>query len=113
MSSIHSATNLNLHLYVIDKLFSSAHNFNLNKSFIVEAGVYKGAMTCSLSLAAKMLGTKLIVYDSFEGLPDIKKKENIVKYHHMKKTSLYKIYTFHILQADNFNIKFCFTYIYI
>ena len=90
MSNIHSATNLNLHLYVIDKLFSAAHNFNLNKSFIVEAGVYKGAMTCSLSLAAKMLGTKLIVYDSFEGLPDIKKKENIVKYHHMKKTSLYK-----------------------
>jgi len=90
MSRIPSATNLNLHLYVIDKLFSCAHNFDLNKSYIVEAGVYKGAMTCSLSLAAKMLGTKLIVYDSFEGLPDVKMKENIVNYHHIKNSSFYK-----------------------
>ena len=90
MSHIPSATNLNLHLYVIDKLFSCAHNFDLNKSCIVEAGVYKGAMTCSLSLVAKMLGTKLIVYDSFEGLPDVKMKENIVNYHHIKKSSFYK-----------------------
>ena len=90
MSLIPSATNLNLHLYVIDKLFSCAHNFDLNKSFIVEAGVYKGAMTCSLSIAAKMLGTKLIVYDSFDGLPDVKRRENIVNYYHIKKSSFYK-----------------------
>lgn len=90
MGRIPSATNLNLHLYVIDKLFSCAHNFDLNKSFIVEAGVYKGAMTCSLSIAAKMLGTKLIVYDSFDGLPDVKRKENIVNYYHIKKSSFYK-----------------------
>ena len=36
---------------------------------VVEAGAYKGGSTAKLSLAASLAGRKLIVFDSFEGLP--------------------------------------------
>ena len=36
---------------------------------IVEAGCFKGGSTAKLSIAAKMAGRKLVVFDSFEGLP--------------------------------------------
>ena len=41
------------------------------KGVIVECGSYEGASTCVLSIGAKIVGKKLIVYDSFEGLPDL------------------------------------------
>lgn len=90
MASIPTATNLNLHLYVMDKLFSSSHNFDMNNSVIVEAGAYKGAMSCTLSLAARALGTKLIIYDSFEGLPEIDIDDQVTFYHHIKRKGEYK-----------------------
>ena len=37
---------------------------------IVEAGCFKGGSTAKLSIAAKIAGRKLVVFDSFEGLPD-------------------------------------------
>lgn len=37
---------------------------------IVEAGCYKGGSTSKFSLAAKIVGKKLLVFDSFQGLPD-------------------------------------------
>jgi O-methyltransferase len=37
---------------------------------IVEAGCFKGASTAKFSLAAKSAGRHLVVYDSFEGIPD-------------------------------------------
>jgi O-methyltransferase len=41
-----------------------------NKSGVfVEAGSYKGGSTAKLSLAAKIANRKLVVFDSFEGLP--------------------------------------------
>lgn len=39
------------------------------KGVIVEAGAYKGGSTAKLSIVAKLTGRKLIVFDSFEGLP--------------------------------------------
>lgn len=36
---------------------------------VVECGCYKGASTCALSLACHAIGRRLIVCDSFEGLP--------------------------------------------
>jgi len=36
---------------------------------VVECGTYKGGTAASLSLACKLVGRKLIVCDSFEGLP--------------------------------------------
>lgn len=37
---------------------------------IVEAGCFKGGSTAKLSLAAKLTGRKLLVFDSFAGIPD-------------------------------------------
>lgn len=37
---------------------------------IVEAGCFKGGSTAKLSIAAKIMGRKLVVFDSFAGLPD-------------------------------------------
>lgn len=37
---------------------------------IVEAGCYKGGSTAKLSLVAKLADRDLVVFDSFEGLPD-------------------------------------------
>jgi O-methyltransferase len=39
------------------------------KGCIVEAGCFKGGSTAKLSIAAKLAGRKLVVFDSFEGLP--------------------------------------------
>ena len=36
---------------------------------IVEAGAFKGGSAAKLSLAAKLAGRKLIIFDSFEGIP--------------------------------------------
>lgn len=37
---------------------------------IIEAGCYKGSSTAKFSLAAKLAGRELVVFDSFQGLPD-------------------------------------------
>lgn len=37
---------------------------------LVECGSYKGGSTAKLSKVAELLDTKLVVYDSFEGLPE-------------------------------------------
>lgn len=37
---------------------------------VVEAGCYKGGSTAKLSLAAHRAGRELVVFDSFEGIPD-------------------------------------------
>lgn len=37
---------------------------------VIECGSYKGASTANLSLACALTGRKLLVCDSFEGLPD-------------------------------------------
>lgn len=42
---------------------------------VLEAGCFKGGSTAKLSLATKLIGRKLAVYDSFEGLPDVEDSE--------------------------------------
>lgn len=53
---------------------------------IVECGSYNGGSTCKLSFIAKITNRKLIVCDSFEGLPDVLEnvldKENYFKKGH-------------------------------
>ena len=44
---------------------------------IVEAGCFKGGSTAKFSIAAKMINRKLIVFDSFQGLPE--KEGNFTK----------------------------------
>jgi hypothetical protein len=40
------------------------------KGDVIECGVWKGASTASLSLVCRIVGCRLIVCDSFQGLPD-------------------------------------------
>jgi O-methyltransferase len=40
------------------------------KGCIVEAGCYKGGSTAKFSLAARIIDRELVVFDSFEGLPE-------------------------------------------
>jgi O-methyltransferase len=42
---------------------------------VLEAGCFKGGSTAKLSLATRLIGRKLLVYDSFEGLPDVDEAE--------------------------------------
>jgi len=41
-----------------------------SEGFVAECGCFKGSSTASLSLACALTGRKLIVFDSFEGLPE-------------------------------------------
>lgn len=41
-----------------------------SKGVLVEAGCYKGSSTAKFSLAAEIVGRELVVFDSFEGLPE-------------------------------------------
>jgi len=60
---------------------------------VVECGCYMGGATANLSLAAKMVGRKLYVLDSFQGLPEPKKDDakhlcmNVGEYHSYTKGS--------------------------
>ena len=47
---------------------------------LVECGCFAGASTCKLSIIAKLLGKRLHVFDSFEGLPEVD-QENIRDFH--------------------------------
>ena len=44
---------------------------------VVECGAFLGGSTAKLSLAAKLAGRKLIVCDSFEGLPEVDAKDHM------------------------------------
>src|ERR1700685_4446869 len=41
------------------------------RGVVLEAGCFKGGSTAKLSLATKLINRKLLVYDSFEVLPDV------------------------------------------
>jgi O-methyltransferase len=43
---------------------------------VVEAGCFKGGSTAKLSIVAKLVKRKLVVFDSFRGLPHPKSREN-------------------------------------
>jgi len=57
------------------------------KGDIAEFGCYKGVSSCSLSIVAKVTGRRLLVFDSFEGLP---KPETIVHNLHGKSVVPYR-----------------------
>ena len=61
-----------------------------NQAYIVECGSFKGATTISLSIFSKIVGKKLIIYDSFEGLPKDIDKIQQRNYPYLKLTGKYK-----------------------
>ena len=65
--TVPSATDINIHFLLLKTVFALNPK---RPSTIVECGVFKGATSVVLSIGAKITGRKLILYDSFEGLPD-------------------------------------------
>lgn len=55
------------HLVMVAKLFETPPSV---EGVVVECGSYLGGTTVNLSIACEITGRKLIVYDSFEGLPE-------------------------------------------
>jgi O-methyltransferase len=59
----------------------------VQKGSVVECGCYMGGATSNLSLAARLVGRRLYVFDSFEGLPEPKSEDarhlamNVREYH--------------------------------
>lgn len=87
MTKIESATDINIHFHLLKKILELEPK---KKAYIVECGVYKGATSIVLSIGAKITGRKLILYDSFKGLPDGEKSISKRNYPHLKVTGSYK-----------------------
>lgn len=64
---IQTGTNYKTHLAMALKLFETAPEI---KGDVVECGTWKGGSAANLSLACRIVGRKLRIYDSFAGLPE-------------------------------------------
>lgn len=67
-TEITSATSPMEHLILVGRILSLPRSL---EGDVVECGCFKGASTASLSLACRATGRRLIVCDSFEGLPEV------------------------------------------
>ncbi len=57
---------------------------------VAECGCYKGGSTASLSLACALTGRKLIIFDSFCGLPEPAPNDKVHHCPHINKTPVYQ-----------------------
>tara|TARA_B100001027_G_C16228285_1_gene313266 strand:+ start:183 stop:1037 length:855 start_codon:yes stop_codon:yes gene_type:complete len=68
LKNINSATSIQVLITLIKEILSIPIN---SKGVLIECGSFEGASTSVMSIGAKLINKKLIVYDSFEGLPDV------------------------------------------
>lgn len=66
LDNVSSATRLLYHVVLARELLALPAS---TAGDVIECGAYKGASSCSLSLACALVGRKLVVCDSFAGLP--------------------------------------------
>lgn len=59
------------------------------KGAVAECGCWKGGSTASLSLVCALTGRKLLVFDSFQGLPEPQEGDRVHHSPHMNKTIPY------------------------
>lgn len=64
---IETGTSYKAHLAMALKIFETPPDV---EGAVVECGTWKGGSAVNLSLACKIAGRKLLIYDSFEGLPE-------------------------------------------
>lgn len=64
---IPTGTSYKTHLAMALKIFEAAPD---TEGIVLECGTWKGGSAANLSLACKIAGRKLHIYDSFEGLPE-------------------------------------------
>ncbi len=67
VESIESGTTAMVHTLLAKEILSIPSSI---QGTVVECGCWKGASTASLSLVCNIVGRRLLVCDSFEGLPD-------------------------------------------
>lgn len=82
---IKSGTHWSYHAVLATEIFNISPEI---KGDVIECGCWKGASSSSLSLVCEKVGRKLIVCDSFEGLPEHHKETH--HYSHLKKYSTYR-----------------------
>lgn len=104
LKKINSATNLNVHLTLLSEILKLP--LKKNPSAIVECGTFEGSTSIVLSIAAEITNRKLIIYDSFSGLPNSEKKLGKRLYPHLNFTGFYKksMYACSLEKVQN-NIK--------
>lgn len=80
LTSITSGTGVSEHILLASRLLSLPREL---KGDVIECGCFKGSSTATLSLACRLVGRRLIVCDSFEGLPEPEQHDQIhVSLHH-------------------------------
>jgi len=67
IATVPSGTSLLVHTILAREVLSVPPNL---PGAVIECGVWKGASAASLSLVCQLVGRRLLVYDSFQGLPD-------------------------------------------
>lgn len=67
VQGVQSATGMLSHVVLAREILSIPRSV---PGDVIECGVFKGASSCSLSLVCRRVGRKMLVCDSFEGLPD-------------------------------------------
>ena len=93
LSIVDSATSLEAQIILVKEILNI--NKKVKNKFIVECGCYKGSSTIALSIASKIVGAKLIVYDSFKGLPTSEKKLGKRIYPHLGIYGYYRAGMYH------------------
>lgn len=88
LSTVDSATSLEAQITLIKEVLNIKKK--IKNKFIVECGCYKGSSTIALSIAAKIIGAKLIIYDSFKGLPTSEKQLGKRIYPHLNIYGYYR-----------------------
>jgi len=81
-----SATSLEVHLKLIKEILK----LKKKKACVVECGCFQGASSVALSIVCKYIGARLIIYDSFEGLPFSEKEIGLREYPHLNLYGYYK-----------------------
>lgn len=68
LKNINSASSIQALVTLMKQILSIPKN---SSGVIVECGSFEGASSCVLSIGAQLIDKQLIIYDSFEGLPDV------------------------------------------
>lgn len=86
LSRIESGTSILVQIFLIKEIL----RIKRKNICVVECGCFKGSSTIALSIVCKLLNAKLIVYDSFEGLPSSEKNLGLRNYPHLNLYGYYK-----------------------
>lgn len=86
LGKVDSATSIDVQIEIGKKILDLEIN---NANYIVECGCFKGASSVALSIFSKIVDRKLIIYDSFQGLPFDNDKVEKRNYPHLKLTGKY------------------------